>query len=114
MISYHEMSEMSRDDKKIFRITAWPGVLLPHPAVPHRGWRLEGERLIASRSSPGGGGGIGAREQVLEVEEVYLELLHVDVERAEEIVDFATVSTSWESGRQQTPPHDPSPSCRSS
>jgi len=88
MISYHDMTKMSRDDKKSVRITIWPGVLLPHPPVPHRGWRLEGERLIPSRSSPGGGG-VGTREQVLEVEELYLELLHVDVERAEEIVDFA-------------------------
>lgn len=80
---------MSRDDMENLRITLWPGVRLPHPPVAHQSWTLQGERLVSSSRSPDPGTGIGARDDVLEVEEIYLELLHVDLEDLKEILDFA-------------------------
>jgi hypothetical protein len=78
------VSSKSRDENLRFRITAWPGVVVPPPSHPIRWeYRLneEHEALLPIHDRP-------ARQEPAASGEIYLDLVEVDLDDSQAILDF--------------------------
>jgi hypothetical protein len=79
------VTPISGDEKLRFRITAWPGVVVPPPAYRPRGpYRLDQEHEVLLPIEDGR----RARIEPVSAGEIYLDLVRVDLDDPEAILDF--------------------------